>query len=82
MAINREEVLQAAEKYVQDVAKSAATIGRVLISMVVAFILATVYIVDQDRIRLGAVLNDVDYQRSRYAYAYEYYKKAAAYKYQ
>jgi polysaccharide biosynthesis transport protein len=26
---------------------------------------------------LGAVLNDVDYQRSRYAYAYEYYKKAA-----
>jgi capsular exopolysaccharide synthesis family protein len=27
---------------------------------------------------LGAVLNDVDYQRSRYAYAYEYYKKAAA----
>jgi polysaccharide chain length determinant protein (PEP-CTERM system associated) len=24
---------------------------------------------------LGAVLNDVDYQRSRYAYAYEYYKK-------
>lgn len=27
---------------------------------------------------LGAVINDVDYQRSRYAYAYEYYKKAAA----
>ena len=27
---------------------------------------------------LGAVLNDVDYQQSRYAYAYEYYKKAAA----
>jgi succinoglycan biosynthesis transport protein ExoP len=27
---------------------------------------------------LGAVLNDVDYERSRYAYAYEYYKKAAA----
>jgi polysaccharide chain length determinant protein (PEP-CTERM system associated) len=26
---------------------------------------------------LGAVLNDVDYQRSRYAYAYQYYKKAA-----
>jgi succinoglycan biosynthesis transport protein ExoP len=26
---------------------------------------------------MGAVLNDVDYQRSRYAYAYEYYKKAA-----
>jgi capsular exopolysaccharide synthesis family protein len=26
---------------------------------------------------LGAVLNDVDYQRTRYAYAYEYYKKAA-----
>jgi polysaccharide chain length determinant protein (PEP-CTERM system associated) len=26
---------------------------------------------------LGAVLNDVDYQRSRYAYAYEYYKRAA-----
>jgi polysaccharide chain length determinant protein (PEP-CTERM system associated) len=26
---------------------------------------------------LGGVLNDVDYQRSRYAYAYEYYKKAA-----
>jgi polysaccharide chain length determinant protein (PEP-CTERM system associated) len=26
---------------------------------------------------LGAVLNDVDYQRSRYAYAYEYYKKTA-----
>ena len=26
---------------------------------------------------LGAVLNDIDYQRSRYAYAYEYYKKAA-----
>ncbi|PYS41374.1 MAG: hypothetical protein DMG14_07540 [Acidobacteria bacterium] len=26
---------------------------------------------------LGAVLNDVDYQRSRYAYAYEYYKKLA-----
>jgi capsular exopolysaccharide synthesis family protein len=26
---------------------------------------------------LGAVLNDVDYQRSRYAYAYEYYKKSA-----
>ncbi|HYR41488.1 MAG TPA: AAA family ATPase [Terriglobia bacterium] len=26
---------------------------------------------------LGAVLNDVDYHRSRYAYAYEYYKKAA-----
>jgi succinoglycan biosynthesis transport protein ExoP len=26
---------------------------------------------------LGAVLNDVDYQRSRYAYAYEYYKKPA-----
>jgi polysaccharide biosynthesis transport protein len=26
---------------------------------------------------IGAVLNDVDYQRSRYAYAYEYYKKAA-----
>src|SRR5262245_55797349 len=26
---------------------------------------------------LGAVLNDVDYQRSRYAYAYEYYKNAA-----
>jgi polysaccharide biosynthesis transport protein len=27
---------------------------------------------------LGAVLNDVDYQRSRYAYAYQYYKKVAA----
>jgi polysaccharide chain length determinant protein (PEP-CTERM system associated) len=27
---------------------------------------------------LGVVLNDVDYQRSRYAYAYEYYKKVAA----
>jgi Mrp family chromosome partitioning ATPase len=27
---------------------------------------------------LGAVLNDVDYQRTRYAYAYEYYKKSAA----
>ena len=27
---------------------------------------------------LGAVLNDVDYHRSRYAYAYEYYKKTAA----
>ncbi len=27
---------------------------------------------------LGAVLNDVDYERSRYAYAYQYYKKAAA----
>ena len=27
---------------------------------------------------LGAVLNDVDYQRSRYAYAYEYYTKSAA----
>jgi Mrp family chromosome partitioning ATPase len=27
---------------------------------------------------MGAVLNDVDYQRSRYAYAYEYYKKKAA----
>jgi polysaccharide chain length determinant protein (PEP-CTERM system associated) len=26
---------------------------------------------------LGAILNDVDYQRSRYAYAYEYYKKTA-----
>ena len=26
---------------------------------------------------LGAVLNDVDYQRTRYAYAYEYYKTAA-----
>jgi polysaccharide chain length determinant protein (PEP-CTERM system associated) len=26
---------------------------------------------------LGAVLNDVDYHRSRYAYAYEYYKKAS-----
>jgi len=26
---------------------------------------------------MGAVLNDVDYQRSRYAYAYEYYKKSA-----
>jgi polysaccharide biosynthesis transport protein len=26
---------------------------------------------------MGAVLNDVDYQRSRYAYAYEYYKKPA-----
>ena len=26
---------------------------------------------------LGAVVNDVDYQRSRYAYAYEYYKKTA-----
>lgn len=26
---------------------------------------------------LGAVINDVDYQRSRYAYAYEYYKKTA-----
>jgi polysaccharide biosynthesis transport protein len=26
---------------------------------------------------LGAVVNDVDYKRSRYAYAYEYYKKAA-----
>ena len=26
---------------------------------------------------LGAVLNDIDYQRSRYAYAYEYYKKSA-----
>jgi polysaccharide biosynthesis transport protein len=26
---------------------------------------------------LGAVLNDVDYQRTRYAYAYEYYKKSA-----
>jgi capsular exopolysaccharide synthesis family protein len=26
---------------------------------------------------MGVVLNDVDYQRSRYAYAYEYYKKAA-----
>jgi len=26
---------------------------------------------------LGAVLNDVDYQRSRYAYAYEYYKRTA-----
>lgn len=26
---------------------------------------------------LGAVLNDVDYRRSRYAYAYEYYKKTA-----
>jgi Mrp family chromosome partitioning ATPase len=26
---------------------------------------------------IGAVLNDVDYQRSRYAYAYEYYKKLA-----
>ena len=25
---------------------------------------------------LGAVLNDIDYQRSRYAYAYEYYKNA------
>jgi Mrp family chromosome partitioning ATPase len=24
---------------------------------------------------LGAVLNDVEYQRSRYAYAYEYYRK-------
>jgi hypothetical protein len=27
---------------------------------------------------LGAVLNDVDYHRSKYAYAYEYYKKVAA----
>ncbi len=26
---------------------------------------------------MGVVLNDVDYQRSRYAYAYEYYKKSA-----
>jgi polysaccharide chain length determinant protein (PEP-CTERM system associated) len=26
---------------------------------------------------MGAVLNDVDYQRSQYAYAYEYYKKSA-----
>jgi polysaccharide biosynthesis transport protein len=26
---------------------------------------------------LGAVLNDVNYERSRYAYAYQYYKKAA-----
>jgi len=26
---------------------------------------------------LGAVLNDVDYQRTRYAYAYDYYKKTA-----
>jgi len=26
---------------------------------------------------MGAVLNDVDYQRSRYAYAYKYYKKSA-----
>jgi capsular exopolysaccharide synthesis family protein len=26
---------------------------------------------------IGTVLNDVDYQRSRYAYAYEYYKKSA-----
>jgi len=26
---------------------------------------------------MGAVLNDVDYQRSRYSYAYEYYKKSA-----
>ena len=26
---------------------------------------------------MGAVLNDVDYQRSRYAYAYQYYKKSA-----
>jgi Mrp family chromosome partitioning ATPase len=26
---------------------------------------------------MGAVLNDVDYHRSRYAYAYEYYKKTA-----
>jgi len=25
---------------------------------------------------MGAILNDVDYQRSRYAYAYEYYKKS------
>jgi capsular exopolysaccharide synthesis family protein len=31
---------------------------------------------DSDNL-LGAVLNDVDYQRSRYAYAYEYYKKTA-----
>lgn len=46
-----DNLAKAAEKYVQDVAKSAATIGRVLISMVVAFILATVYFVDQDRIR-------------------------------
>lgn len=46
-----DELAKSAESYVQDVAKSAATIGRVLISAVIAFILAAVYFVDQDRIR-------------------------------
>lgn len=46
-----QELAKSAERYVQDVLKSAATIGRVLISAVIAFILAAVYFVDQERIR-------------------------------
>ena len=46
-----EGLAKSAEHYAQDVAKSAAAVGRVLIAAVVGFILAVVYFLDQDRIR-------------------------------
>lgn len=46
-----EDLAKSAEHYAQDVAKSAAAVGRVLISAVIAFILAVVYFLDQERIR-------------------------------
>jgi predicted PurR-regulated permease PerM len=46
-----EDLAKSAEHYAQDVAKSAAAVGRVFVSAVIGFILAAVYFLDQDRIR-------------------------------
>ena len=46
-----EDLAKSAEHYAQDVAKSAAAVGRVFIAAVIGFILAIVYFLDQDRIR-------------------------------
>ena len=46
-----EELAKSAEHYAEDVAKSAAAIGRVFLSALIGLILAIVYFLDEERIR-------------------------------
>lgn len=45
-----EDLAKSAERYAADVAKSAATVGRIFVSAVVGLILAVVFFIDQERI--------------------------------
>ena len=46
-----EELAKSAERYASDVAKSAAAVGRAVVSAIVGLVLAVVYFLDEERIR-------------------------------